>query len=58
MKYICQYIYIGDLSDEELKLLIHNALSNKKEVLGGHTSLASLAATSNRPMILIGGWLM
>jgi molybdenum cofactor biosynthesis enzyme MoaA len=43
------------LSDEELTEFIASGVRQKKKALGGHDSPASIAASENRPMILIGG---
>eukprot|EP00607_Mallomonas_marina_P001867 CAMPEP_0182424056 /NCGR_PEP_ID=MMETSP1167-20130531/10200_1 /TAXON_ID=2988 /ORGANISM="Mallomonas Sp, Strain CCMP3275" /LENGTH=361 /DNA_ID=CAMNT_0024603569 /DNA_START=173 /DNA_END=1258 /DNA_ORIENTATION=- len=43
------------MSREELLQRIHEAVWRKKKQLGGHASPEALAASKNRPMILIGG---
>ena len=50
------YTALDGLSDEEVTILIGQAVRKKKAVLGGHKGgPEGLAATINRPMILIGG---
>jgi molybdenum cofactor biosynthesis enzyme MoaA len=43
------------MSDDEIVQLIATAVLGKKKSLGGHASPEEIAATGNRPMILIGG---
>jgi len=45
----------GGVDDDGLKAIIRGALMGKAWSYGGHASPADIAASSNRPMILIGG---
>jgi len=46
----------NELSEEDLRLLVHMAVRGKKAVLGGHGSSQGIKdADDNRPMTLIGG---
>lgn len=42
-------------SDEELRVLVRGAVQKKNWALGGHGDMYGIAASENRPMILIGG---
>jgi hypothetical protein len=48
-------LYPGGRSDEEISEVISFGVKQKKKALGGHDTPASIAASKNRPMILIGG---
>ena len=46
---------IENMTNEEIIQHIHQAVLKKKAALGGHADAIQIAASSNRPMILIGG---
>lgn len=48
-------IVVTGMSDDEVKLVIAEAVRHKKKSLGGFDTPQQLAEHRNRPMILIGG---
>jgi hypothetical protein len=48
-------LIVAGATEHEIISRINNAVKMKKAVLGGHETPENIAASSNRPMITIGG---